>query len=73
MINPTTQAGTQFIAPYNILPDVLFNNPTAVAALQFGMPLTLGQFNTYNILPDVLYTNPTVAAAPQFAQPSTLG
>jgi hypothetical protein len=73
MINPTTQAGAQFNNPYNILPDVLYNNPTAAALSQFTTPLTLGQFNTYNIVPDTLYTNPTVAGALQFTQPLTLG
>jgi hypothetical protein len=73
MINPTTQAGAQFNNPYNILPDVLYNNPTAAALSQFTTPLTLGQFNTYNIVPDTVYTNPTVAGALQFTQPLTLG
>jgi hypothetical protein len=44
MINPTTQAGAQFNNPYNILPDALYNNPTAAALSQFTTPLTLGQF-----------------------------
>jgi hypothetical protein len=73
MINPTTQAGAQFNNPYNILPDVLYNNPTAAALSQFTTPLTLGQFNTYNIVPDTVYTNPTVAGALQFTQPLMLG
>ena len=73
MINPTTQAGAQFNNPYNILPDVLYNNPTVAALSQFTTPLTLGQFNTYNIVPDTVYTNPTVAGVLQFAQPLTLG
>jgi len=73
MINPTTQAGAQFNNPYNILPDVLYTNPTTTALSQFTTPLTLGQFITYNILPDVTYTNPTVAATVQFTQPLTLG
>lgn len=73
MINPTTQAGAQFINPYNILPDALYNNPTTAALSQFTTPLTLGQFNTYNIVPDTVYTNPTTAGALQFAQPLTLG
>ena len=73
MINPTTQAGAQFNNPYNILPDVLYNNPTVAALSQFTTPLTLGQFNTYNIVPDTVYTNPTVAVALQFTQPLTLG
>jgi len=73
MINPTTQAGAQFNNPYNILPDVLYNNPTVAALSQFTTPLTLGQFNTYNIVPDTVYTNPTVAGALQFTQPLTLG
>ena len=42
MINPTTQAGAQFNNPYNILPDVLYTNPTTTALSQFTMPLTLG-------------------------------
>jgi len=31
MSNPTLTAGSQFTAPFNILPDVIYTNPTAVA------------------------------------------
>ena len=33
--NPTVQASSQFVAPFNILPDVIYTNPTAVNSLQF--------------------------------------
>ena len=71
MINPTTNHN-QFNAPYNILPDVLYTNPT-IASSQFSMPLTLGQLATYNIVPDPTLTNPTLNAAAQFTMPISLG
>ena len=73
MINPTTQAGLQFNAPYNILPDTVYTNPTVGAPTQFVKPLTLGQFNTYNILPDTTFANSTITAPAQFATPLVLG
>ena len=73
MINPTTQAGLQFNAPYNILPDTVYTNPTVGAPTQFVKPLVLGQFNTYNILPDTTFANSTVTAPAQFATPLVLG
>jgi hypothetical protein len=73
MINPTTQAGSQFNSPFNILPDTLYTNPTVSGISQFATPLLLGQINTFNILPDTIFTNPTVAAAAQFATSLTLG
>jgi hypothetical protein len=41
MSNPTLTAGSQFAAPFNILPDVIYTNPTAIATpplLSFIMP-----------------------------------
>ena len=73
MINPTTQAGLQFNAPYNILPDTVYTNPTVGSPTQFVKPLTLGQFNTYNILPDTTFANSTITAPAQFATPLVLG
>ena len=58
--NPTLTYQSQFIAPYNILPDVIYTNPTANTT-QFNAP--------YNILPDVIYLNPTVAYQSQFTAP----
>ena len=59
MSNPTLTAGTQFTAPFNILPDTIYPNPTANAGTQFSLrPLP------FNILPDVIYTNPTTLAIP---------
>ena len=58
--NPTLTYQSQFIAPYNILPDVIYTNPTANTT-QFNAP--------YNILPDTIYTNPTLAYQSQFTAP----
>jgi hypothetical protein len=73
MINPTTQAPSQFNAPYNIIPDMIYTNPTNVALSQFTTPLILGQYDTYNILPDTIFTNATINAPAQFATPLVLG
>lgn len=35
MSNPTFTAGAQFTAPFNILPDTIYTNPTAVNGTQF--------------------------------------
>jgi hypothetical protein len=61
MTNPTTQAGLQFTAPYNILPDLMLKNPTAPYQSQFYRP--------FNILPDPLFPNPTAAVPSQFQKP----
>ena len=73
MINPTTQAGLQFNAPYDLLPNAILTNPTVGAISQFTKPIILGQVNTYNILPDNAYSNTTIAAPAQFATPLVLG
>ena len=57
--NPTLTAGTQFSAPFNILPDTIYTNPTSLGGTQFSAP--------FNILPDALYTNPTANAGTQFS------
>jgi len=44
-------AYSQFTAPFNILPDVIYTNPTNKYSDQFTRP--------YNILPDTIYPNPT--------------
>lgn len=44
-------AYSQFTAPFNILPDVVYTNPTNKYSDQFTRP--------YNILPDTIYPNPT--------------
>lgn len=73
MINPTTQANSQFNAPYNIIPDMIYTNPTNAATSQFTTPLILGQYDTFNILPDNIFSNPTIAATSQFTVPLILG
>jgi len=73
MINPTTQAGSQFNAPYDLLPNAILTNPTVGAISQFSKPIVLGQINTYNILPDNTYSNTTIAAPAQFITPLVLG
>jgi len=50
MPNPTTSNPSQFSAPFNILPDIIYTNPTAISK-QFNKP--------FNILPDLVYNNPT--------------
>ena len=62
MINPTLIAGTQFTAPFNILPDTIYINPSS-AGTQFNAP--------FNILPDESYRfkNPTSKPNPQFNAP----
>jgi hypothetical protein len=35
MSNPTLSAGSQFTAPFNILPDVIYTNPTSIQNTQF--------------------------------------
>lgn len=42
---------SQFTAPFNILPDIVYTNPTNKYSDQFTRP--------YNILPDTIYPNPT--------------
>ena len=65
MPNPTTQSPSQFTAPFNILPDILFPNVTnlAVNQAQFVGP--------FNILPDPVMKNPTNSAQSkiQFKRP----
>ena len=65
MPNPTTQSPSQFTAPFNILPDILFPNITnlAVNQAQFVGP--------FNILPDPVMKNPTNSAQSkiQFKRP----
>ena len=73
MINPTTQAGSQFNAPYDLLPNAILTNPTVGAISQFTKPIVLGQINTYNILPDSTYSNTTITAPAQFITPLVLG
>ena len=73
MINPTTQAGSQFNAPYDLLPNAILTNPTVGTISQFTKPIVLGQVNTYNILPDNTYSNTTITAPAQFATPLVLG
>ncbi|CAB4155243.1 hypothetical protein UFOVP1307_208 [uncultured Caudovirales phage] len=62
MSNPTLIAGTQFNAPFNILPDTIYINPSTVGT-QFNAP--------FNILPDesYRYKNPTSKPNPQFNAP----
>ena len=62
MSNPTLMAGTQFITPFNILPDKIYLNPSTVGT-QFNAP--------FNILPDKIYitNNPTYKPNPQFNAP----
>lgn len=50
MNNPTLIAGTQFNAPFNILPDKIYLNPSTTAGTQFTAP--------FNILPDIIFTKP---------------
>lgn len=59
MINPTIGNNSQFTAPYDILPNLLYTNPTLNNS-QFTAP--------YDTLPNLSYTNPTVNA-PQFTAP----
>ena len=59
MINPTLIAGTQFTAPFNILPETIYINPSS-AGTQFNAP--------FNILPDIIYINPS-SAGTQFNAP----
>jgi len=40
MINPTLTAGSQFISPYDILPNVVYTNPTGINSAQFTAPFT---------------------------------
>jgi hypothetical protein len=65
MINPTISAASQFINPFDILPNVLYikSNPTISSPSQF--------INPFDILPNVLYTdtNPTTNNTTQFAAP----
>ena len=61
--NPTLAYQSQFTAPYNILPDVIYTNPTANTT-QFNAP--------YNILPDTSFVNPT-ANTTQFNTPLNYG
>ena len=58
MSNPTLSAGSQFNAPFNILPDVIYTNPTSNGGSQFNAP--------FNILPDTIYPNPTAFVNHQF-------
>lgn len=53
MSNPTLGAGSQFNAPFNILPDsnLISLNDTTVSITQFNAP--------FNILPDNIFNNPT--------------
>jgi hypothetical protein len=51
MSNPTLNT-SQFNSSFNILPDVIYTNPTSTKPSQFNSP--------FNILPDVNYTNPTI-------------
>lgn len=65
MPNPTTQSPSQFTAPFNILPDILFPNITNLAVNQ-------AQFiGPFNILPDPIMKNPTNSAQSklQFKRP----
>ncbi len=54
MSNPTLGAGSQFNAPFNILPDsnLISLNDTTVSITQFNAP--------FNILPDNIFNNPTL-------------
>ena len=63
MSNPTLGHQSQFITPYNIIPDVIYTNPTSNAS-QFAAP--------YDILPNTTYANPTTGAT-QFNTPLNFG
>lgn len=53
--NPTVQASSQFIAPFNILPNVIYTNPTAVNSLQFKPSSTV--YTTYQGNPTLSSNN----------------
>lgn len=61
MSNPTLTAGSQFTAPFNILPDVIYTNPTTLA-----IPPLLSFITTYE------NWAPTINAVDQPAVPGTL-
>ena len=61
MNNPTVNQ-SQFVAPFDILPNVIQTNPT-VNQSQFAAP--------FDILPNVIQTNPTIAQS-QFVAPFDL-
>jgi hypothetical protein len=61
MSNPTLTAGTQFNAPFNILPDIIYitDNPTYKPISQFNAP-----FNIPDSKPGIVYNNPSTAIIP---------
>ena len=64
MSNPTLGAGQQFIGPYNILPDLVYTNPTTNSSQFTPLPPTSNRpsstpSNTNNILANLLIYNPT--------------
>lgn len=72
---------SQFTAPFNILPDVIYTNPTNKYSDQFAAQLNVvrnplpnptspaaSQFiKPFNVLPDTIFDNPTIATPSQFA------
>jgi hypothetical protein len=60
MINPTTSAGSQFTSPFDILPNVVYTNPTGINSAQFTAPYSSGQRG-------VPIFNPTNGGSPQAA------
>jgi hypothetical protein len=77
MQNPTISATSQFIAPYDTLPNILYTNPTTIVIKPLPIPIgnnpTLAgasQFiKPFDILPNIIYTGPTTKPNPQFNAP----
>lgn len=60
MSNPTLGAGQQFTGPFDILPNLVYTNPTAQHALQFTSFNTAGtSLSSLGLASQLLLTNPT--------------
>jgi len=69
MNNPTISAGSQFISPFDILPNVLYTNPTGINSSQFTAPFT--SYLQGGFAGPI--TNPTNTDTSQFTAPFTNG
>jgi len=61
MINPTVSATSQFIGPFDVLPNIIRTSPTANAGIQFNAP--------FDTPPNIIQTSPLANAGIQFNKP----
>ncbi len=73
MSNPTLGHESQFVGPYDILPNIIYTNPTTAYSSQFTTPLNYGSIQTFDSYPDPVWDNPTSGNPSQFETPISYG